>query len=522
MQPSLEETVYLDFVTSSSTGAAADADSTPTAEVFEDATDTTVVALTVTKRTSKTGNYRVPVACTAANGFEAGKSYNVIASATIGGVAAKAKIGTFQCRARDTDDLATPTNITAATVTLADGVAHGGTTATLQLGSSTTTPALLVRNTRLSGSPAVKFEATGTGGVGFDCEGGTYGIYARATSDGSGVYAEGAGSGSGVAMGGGANGHGWSVTSGAASGDAISLTVPGSGRYVTQAAEDEFAARGWAAGTRTLTALGTDVVNAASLAADAAAEIADAVWDEVQSGHTTTGTFGKYLDAAVSGVSSGGVSAATIAAAVWDLARSGHATSGTFGETVGGLASRLPGSGTLSTLDAAAVRAAVGLASANLDTQLGAIDDYIDTEVAAIKAKTDNLPTDPADASDIAASFATVNSTLATIAGYIDTEVAAIKAKTDNLPASPAAAGSAMTLTSAYDFAKGTVAVTENYNADGSAPTPVQALLAIMQVLTEMSIAGTTMTVKKLDGTTTAFTLTLNDSVAPTSTTRAT
>jgi hypothetical protein len=57
----------------------------------------------------------------------------------------------------------------------------------------------------------------------------------------------------------------------------------------------------------------------------------------------------------------------------------------------------------LSTLDAAGVRTAVGLASANLDTQLSAIDDFLDTEVAAIKAKTDNLPSDPADASDIAA-----------------------------------------------------------------------------------------------------------------------
>ena len=38
---------------------------------------------------------------------------------------------------------------------------------------------------------------------------------------------------------------------------------------------------------------------------------------------------------------------------------------------------------------------------------------------------------------------------LATVAGYLDTEVAAIKAKTDNLPASPAATGDAMTLTGA-------------------------------------------------------------------------
>jgi hypothetical protein len=74
----------------------------------------------------------------------------------------------------------------------------------------------------------------------------------------------------------------------------------------------------------------------------------------------------------------------------------------------------------------------------DVEAKIDAMDDYIDTEVAAIKAKTDNLPSDPADASDIAASFVTVNNTLATIAGYIDTEVAAIKAKTDNLPVDPA------------------------------------------------------------------------------------
>jgi hypothetical protein len=81
---------------------------------------------------------------------------------------------------------------------------------------------------------------------------------------------------------------------------------------------------------------------------------------------------------------------------------------------------------------------------------------------------------------------------------------------------------SGVALTSAYDFAKGTVAMTESYNADGSAPTPVQALFLTTQMLTEMSISGTTMTIKKLDGSTTAFTLTLNDASTPTSLTRAT
>jgi len=64
--------------------------------------------------------------------------------------------------------------------------------------------------------------------------------------------------------------------------------------------------------------------------------------------------------------------------------------------------------------------------SANQTTMLAnlaTIAGYIDTEVAAIKAKTDNLPASPAN-----------EATLTTIAGYVDTEVAAIKAKTDLIP----------------------------------------------------------------------------------------
>lgn len=73
-----------------------------------------------------------------------------------------------------------------------------------------------------------------------------------------------------------------------------------------------------------------------------------------------------------------------------------------------------------------------------IDAALTVIDDFLDTEVAAIKAKTDGLPADPADASDIAASFTTLNTKLDTIDDLLDTEVAAIKAKTDALPADPA------------------------------------------------------------------------------------
>jgi len=137
----------------------------------------------------------------------------------------------------------------------------------------------------------------------------------------------------------------------------------------------------------------------------------------------------------------------------------------------------------LSTLDAAGVRTAVGLASANLDTQIGTL---------------------------------ATASALSTVAGYIDTEVAAIKAKTDNLPSDPADQ-------SAVEAAIAnllTTQMTESYNADGTAPTLAQALFVIMQRLTEFSISGTTITVKKLDGSTSALTLTLDDATSPTSSTR--
>ena len=103
----------------------------------------------------------------------------------------------------------------------------------------------------------------------------------------------------------------------------------------------------------------------------------------------------------------------------------------------------------------------------------------------------------------------------------VKTDTAAIKLKTDNLPASPAATGDAMTLTAAYDFAKGTVAMTEAYAADGAAPTPAQALMAIQQFQQEKAVSGTTLTVKKVDGATTAATFTLDSATAPTSITRA-
>lgn len=105
----------------------------------------------------------------------------------------------------------------------------------------------------------------------------------------------------------------------------------------------------------------------------------------------------------------------------------------------------------LSTLTAAGVRTAVGLASANLDTQL------------------DALPTAAENATAVL-----------------------------------------------------TTQMTESYSADGAAPTLAQALFGIQQFQQEKNVSGTTMTVKKLDGLTTAATFTLDSATAPTAITRAT
>ena len=88
-------------------------------------------------------------------------------------------------------------------------------------------------------------------------------------------------------------------------------------------------------------------------------------------------------------------------------------------------------------------------------------------------------------------------------------DIAAIEAQTDDI----GAAGAGLT-------AVLTTQMTESYAADGVAPTLAQAIFAIMSDLMEFSISGTTITAKKLDGSTTAQTFTIDDATNPTSKTR--
>jgi hypothetical protein len=126
----------------------------------------------------------------------------------------------------------------------------------------------------------------------------------------------------------------------------------------------------------------------------------------------------------------------------------------------------------------------------------------IDTVVDAIKAVTDNLP-DSGALTSIAQAAA-----LATV----DTNVDAILVDTGTTIPAQISALNDLSFADIW-----TAALTESYNTDGSAFTPAQALFLITQFLYERETSGTTVTVKKLDGSTTAATLTLNDGTAPTS-----
>jgi hypothetical protein len=67
-----------------------------------------------------------------------------------------------------------------------------------------------------------------------------------------------------------------------------------------------------------------------------------------------------------------------------------------------------------------------------------------------------------------------------------------------------------------------TTQMTESYATDGTAPTLAQAIFNLQQTLGDFAITGTTISVKKIDGSTEAMTYTLDDATTPTSRTRAT
>jgi hypothetical protein len=168
------------------------------------------------------------------------------------------------------------------------------------------------------------------------------------------------------------NGGSWANTS-------ATLTAIGSGHYYVELTSGELGTLGRIRvrykSANTAEAMASCQVTAndpfASISAPpSAASIADAVWDEAISGHLSGGSTGASLNAAGS------------AGDPWATTVPGAYGAGTAGKILG------------DNLNAT-------VSSRASQTSLDTVDDFLDTEVAAIKAKTDNIPAAPAAVSDI-------------------------------------------------------------------------------------------------------------------------
>lgn len=90
----LSDSVWLHFGTASaSTGAATNADSTPTVTIAKDGTD---LGYSPTVTNVATGLYKVQIDATTGNGFAAGQRFSAYAVATVGSITGRDGIGEFE------------------------------------------------------------------------------------------------------------------------------------------------------------------------------------------------------------------------------------------------------------------------------------------------------------------------------------------------------------------------------------------------------------------------------------------
>ncbi len=177
-----------------------------------------------------------------------------------------------------------------------------------------------------------------------------------------------------------------------------------------------------------------------------------------------------------------------VAAAVWDMDATAHQTQGTFGQAIGD-----PAADT-NTIFKAVVTDATGVT-------VGADVVALKAETVTILADTNELQTDWANG------------------GRLDVILDARSSQTsvDDLPTNAELATALDPLPTAAENATAvlTTAMTESYAADGAAPTLAQSVFHLLGREYEFAISGDTLTVKKLDGATTAMTFTLSPAGGP-------
>jgi hypothetical protein len=195
-----------------------------------------------------------------------------------------------------------------------------------------------------------------------------------------------------------------------------------------------------------------------------------------------------------------------------------------------------------------------------LPATLDTIDNFLDTEIAAILADTNELQGDWANGGRLDLLVDSIISKVDVVDGIVDdilvdtgttipATIATIDTVVDAILVDTAVIGAAgaglsgvpwnaawdaevqsevADALAAYDpptkaemDAMWTTAATESYASDGAAATPAQLLYMILCSVSEFAVSSTTITGKKLDGSTTAMTWTLDDASSPTSRTRA-
>lgn len=221
--------------------------------------------------------------------------------------------------------------------------------------------------------------------------------------------------------------------------------------------------------------MGTDdsvkiFVTAPGSTAPTAAQVADAVWDEARSGHVAGGSFGETMGTVETNIDNCDAPISTVDTVV---------------DAIKAVTDNIPDSGALSTIDGK-IDTIDGIVDAILvDTgttipgTLTQIVGYLDTEIAAILADTDEIQAELADGGRLdllidaikAVTDALPDSgaltSLATAAALttVDTVVDAIKVVTDNLPDSGALSDLAAILEDTGTTIPGLIAALENLSA---------------------------------------------------------
>jgi len=253
-----------------------------------------------------------------------------------------------------------------------------------------------------------------------------------------------------------------------------------------------------AAGSVTASVIATDAIDADALAADAVGEIADGVWDEAKSGHNVAGSFGKAVrqiqEGIVSDESTVNDASATTTSFVTALT---EATDDHYNQKV------------------------ITFIDGNLSGQSRVISDYNGTTKAiTVDEAFTEAPANGDGFIILAFHQHTITEIKTEVRSEMDSNSTQLAAIVEDTGTTIPAQVTALNDISVADVL--TTAMSESYGTDGSAVTLAQGIYVIMQGVNEFAISGTTKTVKQLDGSTTAYTSTLDDATNPTSITRAT